>query len=225
MYSGNSNSIENPSPLITATLMIETISSNTNCVSNETLLSFMKEAQQSAYFADLQARFSWLGSQTIPRYVYLDGTHSKCPPDQTCTYDWNLGDGNTASGETIFYTFPAQGYYDVILTVTDEHYYSDQETRTVYANDLLPPPPPSAEAVFNPDTGYVDLTVTGGENKLKSFYVSWGDGSSTEYYGAYNLESKTVSHPYIPGTYTIGVYIFDMTNKSFLIWLDPITVN
>ncbi len=175
----------------------------------------LQQPQSSSYFADLAANYNYYTSPTVSNLVTFDASASKCPPSQVCTLDWDLGDGNVATGATLSHTYAAPGNYTVTLTVTDEHGYSDSETKTVVATDVAPPSgDPTIAAADTGTGGVVDLTVTAGAENLKSIYVIWGDGSSYQYFSAYDLSSKTVSYTYAAdGTYDITVYVFDISNN------------
>lgn len=66
------------------------------------------------------ARVSLSGDQgTVPYTVTADGTAST--DDGTIVrYDWEFGDGGTAEGATVAYTYPDVGWFRVRLTVTDD---------------------------------------------------------------------------------------------------------
>ena len=52
--------------------------------------------------------------------VQFDGTGSSDPDGTIVAYDWDFGDGNTATGATPSHTYAAAGNYTVTLTVTDD---------------------------------------------------------------------------------------------------------
>ena len=51
--------------------------------------------------------------------VALDGGRSHDPDGDALTYDWNFGDGETASGRSVSHVFSKPGDYNVGLTVND----------------------------------------------------------------------------------------------------------
>ncbi len=51
--------------------------------------------------------------------VTLDGSGSTDPENDTLTYEWDLGDGRTASGATVQTSWPVEDSYRVQLRVTD----------------------------------------------------------------------------------------------------------
>jgi PKD repeat protein len=50
----------------------------------------------------------------------LDATGSGDTDGTVASYDWDFGDGTTASGQQVVHSFPASGTYQVRLTVTDD---------------------------------------------------------------------------------------------------------
>lgn len=63
------------------------------------------------------------GIQGCP--VEFDGSGSSDPDGTIVDYQWDFGDGGTASGETAAHTYAAPGVYTVTLTVTDDSGASD----------------------------------------------------------------------------------------------------
>ncbi|WP_298313480.1 cellulase family glycosylhydrolase [uncultured Aquimarina sp.] len=81
------------------------------------------------------ARFtSNIISGDAPLTVSFDGSTSSDPDGDTLTFNWNFGDGTTATGESISHLFTDFGEYQVVLTVSDGT-LSDTETLTITVND------------------------------------------------------------------------------------------
>ncbi len=95
---------------------------------------------------------------TIIDVVTFDGSQSSTYPDSMATYDWDFGDGDTASGVVVTHTFGTVGTYTVTLTVTDDDGSTDTDTAiiTVLAPgvDLMP-----SGVTFSPESP-VDIGVT-----------------------------------------------------------------
>ncbi len=65
-----------------------------------------------------------------PLTVSFDGSKSTDPDGSIISYQWDFGDGNTKSGDTVSYTYNDVGKYNVVLTVTDNG--------GILARDMLP---------------------------------------------------------------------------------------
>jgi len=50
----------------------------------------------------------------------FDGSDSYDPDGSIVSYEWDFGDGDTATGVTVSHTYAADGTYTVVLTVTDD---------------------------------------------------------------------------------------------------------
>ena len=63
--------------------------------------------------------------------------------DGLLTYLWGLGDGSTAQGQTVSYSYPLPGQYVIDLTVTDQYGQSATTTTTATITAIpIPVPPP-----------------------------------------------------------------------------------
>lgn len=72
-----------------------------------------------------------------PLTVSFDASSSFDPNGLSLTFDWDFGDGNVGSGETISHVFFNEGAYNVILTV-DNGTDSSQDNVTIIANNANP---------------------------------------------------------------------------------------
>ncbi len=50
----------------------------------------------------------------------FDGSNSSDPDGEIVSYEWDLGDGNTATEDVVEHQYPETGSYSVTLTVTDD---------------------------------------------------------------------------------------------------------
>jgi PKD repeat protein len=69
------------------------------------------------------------------------------------SYDWDLGDGNTASGVSVTHSYVLSGSYHVSLTVTDDDGMTDQATHAVQIDDPAPVNQPPMAVISGPVTG------------------------------------------------------------------------
>ena len=81
--------------------------------------------------------------------ITLDGSGSSDPDGSISSYEWDLGDGTTASGESVTHSYGSEGQYTVTLTVTD----ADGATAT-------------AEAT-------VGVGVATGDQRVVAYYRQW----------------------------------------------------
>lgn len=63
--------------------------------------------------------------------VTFDGSDSYDSDGYIASYVWDFGTGDTATGMNVNYAFPADGSYQVSLTVTDNAGASDSEVKTI----------------------------------------------------------------------------------------------
>ena len=100
--------------------------------------------------------------------INFSGSGSSDPDGDNLTYDWDFGDGGTASGATASHTYAIAGAYLVTLTVTDDGTPSLANTATTSATvlNLIP-------AQINmklPPSG--SMRVSGGGNQLLGVELS-----------------------------------------------------
>ncbi|MFB6176563.1 MAG: PKD domain-containing protein [Halobaculum sp.] len=67
--------------------------------------------------------------------ISFDGTGSSDPDGNIVSYEWDFGDGNTASGPTPSHTYSSAGSYTVTLTVTDDDGNTATTTENVVVGD------------------------------------------------------------------------------------------
>ncbi len=158
--------------------------------------------------------------------VTFDGS-SSTPAGAIVNYQWDFGDGTTANGPTVNYTYGMPGSYNVTLTVTDGSGQSSTATSPVTVNPgqatILPvplPPPgpeikpaPPAANISGPTQAAVGETVIfdGGFSSSSSPIVSYewgmGDGATGSGMG--------VSYAYgAPGVYIVTLKVTDQNGLS-----------
>lgn len=72
---------------------------------------------------------------TVDNPVTFNAAGSDDPQGSIQTWEWDFGDGETGSGETVNHNYSDPGLYIVELTVTDDDGYSDSTTRLVFVED------------------------------------------------------------------------------------------
>ena len=69
----------------------------------------------------------------------FDASTSDDPDGTIASYEWDFGDGDTDTGETVTHEFDAPGTYPVTLTVTDDDNAEHSVTEDVTVTDDAPP--------------------------------------------------------------------------------------
>lgn len=95
------------------------------------------------------------------------------------SYEWNFGDGNTASGSFVEHTYATSGNYSVSLTVKDDMDGSNTAITTLTVPDTtVPASPPTA------------VISTGTDKQLVTVHWEYNDTSNITGYQLYQNKSK-----------------------------------
>lgn len=146
--------------------------------------------------------------------VFFNATESTAAPGRTIArYDWNFGDGSTASGVTVSHRFSAPGNYQVSLTVTDDV----GSTRTIAVSYPVTAGGPTAQLTFLPGSPRrgepVAFNASGSSSSnsvIVSYKFNYGDGSPDDV-GA----SPTQTHVYgAAGTFVATVTVTDAQGRT-----------
>ncbi|MDW7774282.1 MAG: PKD domain-containing protein [Desulfobulbaceae bacterium] len=147
-----------------------------------------------------------------PLQVQFDGSGSTDSDGTIVSYVWDMGDGGTASGARVTYTYNTPGTYNATLTVTDDGGLTDSVSTPV----LVSEPPPdetnvAPEAVIASSTtqGAAPLTVefdgsgsSDPDGEITGYAWNFGDGTSGT--------GPVVSHLYTePALYTVTLQVID----------------
>ena len=141
----------------------------------------------------------------VGQSLRFDGSGSTDSDGQVTAYDWDMGDGSTATGPKVDYAYTAAGSYVVTLTVTDDQGATGQATQAV---TIAQPQGPIA-VISGPATGNVGAGLTfdgsgstdaGGQ--ITTYAWDLGDNQSTT--------GASVTHAYTAaGTYTVTLTVTD----------------
>jgi len=74
--------------------------------------------------------------------VHFDASPSYDPDGQIVKYDWDFGDGATASGPTTAHKYAQEGSFTVTLTVTDDEGAIGLARKTIQVGEAMAPPQP-----------------------------------------------------------------------------------
>jgi poly(hydroxyalkanoate) depolymerase family esterase len=145
----------------------------------------------------------------VGQTVDFDGSGSSDPDGTIDSYEWDFGDGSTATGETASHAYDSTGNYDVTLTVTDDQGATGTATVTVQVCDGNCPPKAdivaSSTSVTTEDT--VDFDAGGSSDADGSIDSYEWDFQSD---GTVDATGETASHTYSStGTYTATVTVTD----------------
>lgn len=155
--------------------------------------------------------------------VNFDASASYDPNQDSLSYLWDFGDGNTATGLNPTHTYADNGTYTVTLTVTDPHGATATDTLTVTVANVAPTVTlnaPSAATVGKAFSIQVSATDPSTSDTLAGFTYSidWGDGS-TRSGGRLSKKYST------PGQYTISVIATDKDGASSIVQTQTVTVS
>ncbi len=139
--------------------------------------------------------------------VSFNGSASSDPDGIINQYEWDFGDGNTASGPQVTNIFTTAGIYTVKLTVTDSDNLSNTTFQDISVGGMMIP-------IANPGGPYTgnqgqpvnfDASQSTHIDPITSYIWDFGDGSAVV-----ATPIPTVSHTYNqPGAYTVTVAVQD----------------
>jgi PKD repeat protein len=143
-----------------------------------------------------------------PLAVSFNGSGSSDPDGTIVSYQWNFGDGTTATGATVGKTYTTAGTYTAVLTVTDNAGLTNSRSVVITVQSAASQPPVAAVSASTysgvaplPVTFYADGSY---DPEGGSLSYAWNFGDNSTGSGA------TVAHTYsAPGTYTATLTVTD----------------
>lgn len=193
------------------------LTSNNGCVNDTTI--------DVIIFPEPLASYTYAGACS---YEPLDATSNSTVnnPDVITNWDWDLGDGNTATGSNIVHNYAISGTYDVMLTVTTDNGCVDDTTITVTFN----PVPNSSFTVANVCEYDQINAVSNGTVTAPDVITNWdwdfGDGNTAtgsnvnhQYAsnGTYNITLTSTTNNNCVDDTTITVIIYPEPDPSFTV--------
>lgn len=127
----------------------------------------------------------------------FDAASSSDPEGPIASYDWDFGDGSTASGVTASHAYVAPGEYTVTLTIADSENVTDMVSHTATAN-YAPAAAFSATCTLL-SCAFDAAASTDGDGTIVSYSWDFGDGQTAT--------GIAPSHVYTAG----GPYLVQLT--------------
>ena len=134
----------------------------------------------------------------------FDGSGSSDSDGTIASYDWDFGDGFTATGATANYTYGESGIFTVTLTVTDDDSATGTDTQDVTVSDGAENTPPTAAFTYGCDELQCTFTDTSTDSDGTVTAWNWDFGDSN------TSTSQNPSHTYgSADTYTVTLTVTD----------------
>jgi len=133
----------------------------------------------------------------------FDASASVDPDGTILSYEWDLGDGTTATGVTASHTYAAAGTYTVTVTVTDDGGLTDTVAQNVtVSTGNVPPTASFAVACTDLACSFDGSASTDTDGSIVSWAWDFGDGATAT--------GVSASHSYAAaGTYTVTLTVTD----------------
>jgi PKD repeat protein len=159
------------------------------------------------------AEFSYSPSEPrLDGELNFDASGSSDPAGEIQSYNWEFGDGTTASGESVNHSYDEYGEYQVSLTVSDGE-TTDTKTRTLVVDNLAPEPVVGFDSLPDEPTVNDEVVLNASDS-----YDPDGDGIAGYTWRFENGETATgavVSHSFAePGTREVTVTVSDGTDST-----------
>jgi PKD repeat protein len=138
--------------------------------------------------------------------INFNGNESTAASGHSITdYDWDFGDGHSASGSEVDHIFNRTGDFDVRLRVTDDQGLTSEVKHHVQIGG------PLTASISAPGQGQVGQSIafraSSGSSNIVSFVWSFGDGSTAS--------GQDVSHVYAgPGNFVVTLMVTDKSENT-----------
>ena len=148
-------------------------------------------------------------SGSAPLSVAFNGSASSDPDGTIVAYDWDFGDGGSATGPNAVHTFAAAGAYIVTLTVEDDDGLTASESLAILVTEPGNELPVASFEADPPGSFLVPVTIDfdasashDPDGTIVAYAWNFGDGDTAT--------GETVSHEYTSyGTYTVILTVYD----------------
>ncbi|MCX6802778.1 MAG: PKD domain-containing protein, partial [Candidatus Diapherotrites archaeon] len=150
-----------------------------------------------------------------PLFVVFDASDSKDDDGTIASYEWDFGDGATASGKAVSHSFSGAGDFTVALTVKDGKGATGTRGRKIQVIEpgvnLNPIAKINASSLFGQKPLSVDFTGIDSfdpDGSIKSYSWDFGDGSTA-------TTGQNVSHAFSKeGVFEVKLAVKDNSNNS-----------
>ena len=153
----------------------------------------------------------------VSQTVFFNAARSTAATGRTIvSYDWDFGNGRTATGVTTSRAFNTPGTFNVTLTVTDDAGLTNSKTTTITVGGSSAQP--VANLVVSPSSGntstnfFFDASASRGAagTNIVEYRFTFGDGSP-DVVGT----APTTTHRYLtPGAYTARITVRDAGGRT-----------
>ena len=158
-------------------------------------------------------------SPGVNQDVFFNATQATPAPGRTITsYNWNFGDGSTATGVIVSHQFTAPGIYNVQLSTTDDAGTVSIPTTLALTVGQSVGPAPVALMTCQPGNSTRGVPVScnasastpGSGANIVSYTFNWGVGQGDEVH-----TNPLQSHLYTsPGTFTVSLTVRDSLGRT-----------
>ena len=132
--------------------------------------------------------------------ITFDGSNSSDPEGDTLTFNWDFGDGGSASGKIVSHSYSSAGSYTAILTLTDEYGATGTDEAIVTINEK--PAPTGGGAVYIPTLSISETSISTSAIGEDTATISWSTSLFSTSRVIYSDEEE--SHSYKSDTPNYG---------------------
>ena len=130
----------------------------------------------------------------------FDASNSSDPEGDTLTFNWDFGDGGSASGKIVSHSYSSAGSYTAILTLTDEYGATGTDEAIVTINEK--PAPTGGGAVYIPTLSISETSISTSAIGEDTATISWSTSLFSTSRVIYSDEEE--SHSYKSDTPNYG---------------------
>lgn len=154
----------------------------------------------------IEAKFGSVPTTTnISEKIEFDGSASYSLGGSIDSFNWEFGDGNTATGKQVDHTYSKSGKYTVKLTIVDSNGKTDVKKTRIKVTNQTPVAQFSTtkrKVAPGKDIKFNAAVSSDSEDSIDSYSWSFGDGNTAK--------GKQTAHRYVsPGEYKVELTVSD----------------